>query len=135
MCYAGLERAVEIARVSKHMEDVPEWRRAMHEIRREILSKGWSGRRKAFRMHYGTDALDSASLLMPLIGFTRPRDRRIVSTVDAVMKELARNSLLYRYKPNGGAKTREGAILVCIVRVDACVGSSGRDSVTLNIFM
>ena len=134
MCYAGLERAVEIARVSKHMEDVPKWRRAMHEIRREVLSKGWSGKRSAFRMHYGTDSLDSASLLMPLIGFTKPRDRRVVSTVDAVMKDLARNSLLYRYKPNSGSKNHEGAFLVCSFWLVACLARMGRTKRALSIF-
>ena len=85
-------------------------------------------------MHYGTDALDSASLLMPLIGFVKPRDRRVVSTVDAVMKELARNSLIYRYRSNGGSRNSEGAFLVCSFWLVACLARMGRTGKALRIF-
>ncbi|MBO0888758.1 glycoside hydrolase family 15 protein, partial [Candidatus Bathyarchaeota archaeon] len=88
-CYAGLERAVSIARISGHKRDVSTWKETMKAIKREILSKGWSQRKRAFRMRYGSDDLDSANLMMPLIGFLRPRDPRVVSTVDAITKELA----------------------------------------------
>jgi len=36
-CYAGLERAVDIARVSRREEDVPEWQKTMKEINPETL--------------------------------------------------------------------------------------------------
>ena len=133
-CYAGLERAVDIARVSRHEEDVPEWQRTMKEIKREILSKGWSRRKNAFRMHYGTDALDSANLMMPLIGFLNRRDRRIVRTVDAVMKELSQHSLLYRYRSKVGSRDREGAFLVCSFWLVACLARMGRTEEALRIF-
>ena len=133
-CYAGLERAVDIARVSRHEEDVPEWQRTMKEIKREILSKGWSRRKNAFRMHYGTDALDSANLMMPLIGFLNHRDRRIVRTVDAVMKELSQHSLLYRYRSKVGSRDREGAFLVCSFWLVACLARMGRTEEALRIF-
>ncbi len=133
-CYTGLERAVQIARVSGHREDIPEWRDAMREIKREILSKGWCRKKNAFRMHYNTDALDAANLLMPLIGFLKPRDKRIVGTVEAVMKELARHTLLYRFKSNGGVKKREGAFLVCSFWLVACLARMGQTERAQNIF-
>jgi GH15 family glucan-1,4-alpha-glucosidase len=133
-CYAGLERAVEIAKASKHREDIPPWHEAMKSIKREILSKGWSKRKNAFRMHYGTDDLDSANLMLPLIGFLKPRDKRIVSTVNAITKELAQYSLLYRYRSNGGRRNNEGAFLVCSFWLVACLARMGQTEKALKVF-
>ncbi|MBO0888419.1 glycoside hydrolase family 15 protein, partial [Candidatus Bathyarchaeota archaeon] len=96
--------------------------------------KGWSGRKRAFRMRYGSDDLDSANLMMPLIGFLRPRDPRMVSTVDAITKELAEYSLLYRYKSNGVRKNHEGAFLVCSFWLVACLARMGRTEEALKVF-
>lgn len=133
-CYAGLERAVEIAKVSKHREDIAPWLEAMRAIRREVLHKGWSKKKNSFRMHYSTDDLDSANLMLPLMGFLKPRDRRMVSTVEAIMTELAQYSLLYRYKSNRGRKKAEGAFLVCSFWLVACLARIGQTEKALKVF-
>ena len=133
-CYAGLDRAVAIAKASNHNEDTPEWRTAMREIKREVLNKGWSSQKKAFRMHYDSDDLDSANLMMPLMGFLDPRDKRIVNTVDAIIRELARYSMLYRYRLRRGRKNKEGAFIVCSFWLVACLAKIGRTEEALRIF-
>jgi GH15 family glucan-1,4-alpha-glucosidase len=39
-------------------------------------------------------------LLMPLTGFVAPRDRRWLSTLEAMDRELVSDSLVYRYNPS-----------------------------------
>jgi GH15 family glucan-1,4-alpha-glucosidase len=52
--------------------------------------------------HYGSEALDAANLLMPLVFFLSPTDPRMLKTLDAINAPPSRgglvsNSLVYRY--------------------------------------
>jgi GH15 family glucan-1,4-alpha-glucosidase len=73
--------------------------------------------RGIFRQHYGTDALDASTLLVPLVRFLPPDDDRVRATVVAVSDELTDHGLVLRYRPDetddglGGA--REGTFLIC----------------------
>ena len=46
------------------------------------------------------NAVDASVLLMPLVLFLGPKDPRMVSTVDRVMKDLTADALVYRYRLN-----------------------------------
>jgi GH15 family glucan-1,4-alpha-glucosidase len=45
------------------------------------MEKGWNEERQAFVQHYGSDALDAANLMMPLVFFVAPSDPRMLSTL------------------------------------------------------
>ena len=65
---------------------------------------------------YGSDALDASLLLMPLVGFLPPDDPRIVSTVDAIRRDLTHDGLVLRYRTeeaDDGLTGDEGTFLVC----------------------
>ncbi len=113
MCWAALDRGVTIARRYGFPGDLKGWEREMGEIRREVLTRGWSEARKAFRQHYGTDDVDASALLIPLLGFLPAADRRVVSTVSAVRSELEEDGLLYRYRGGDGVPGGEGTFLLC----------------------
>ena len=65
------------------------------------MAKGWHPRLQAFVQHYGSEALDAANLLMPLVFFLSPTDPRMLKTLDAIHNSprggLVSNSLVYRY--------------------------------------
>ena len=86
-----------------------------------------------FRQHYGTDALDASTLLVPLVRFLPPDDERVRATVVAIGDELTDHGLVLRYRPDetddglGGA--REGTFLICsfwLVSALAIVGDEQR---------
>ena len=72
-------------------------------IYEEIMEKGWSEKRQSFVQYYGSEALDASNLLMPLTFFISPTDPRMLSTLDATLKTLVSDSLVYRYQVGKGA--------------------------------
>ncbi|MCB0360640.1 MAG: hypothetical protein KDD44_13425, partial [Bdellovibrionales bacterium] len=69
-----------------------------------------------FRQHYGSDAMDAANLLMPLVKFISPSDPRMLSTIDRTLTDLTTDSLVYRYDPElspDGLEGKEGTFSIC----------------------
>jgi GH15 family glucan-1,4-alpha-glucosidase len=125
-CYAGLDRAVRIARATGHIEDMAGWSACKKKIRMEVLRKGWSNERNSFVMHYGSHELDAANLMLPLIGFLPADDEKMKATIEATIKELADGALVYRYKMRDGLKGKEGAFLLCGFWLVVCLAKLGR---------
>jgi GH15 family glucan-1,4-alpha-glucosidase len=124
MSWVAFDRAVRLHDEFGFGGPVERWRALRDEIHAEVLANAWSERKQAFAQSYGSDALDSAVLLMPLLGFLPANDPRVVSTVEAVRKELSVDGLLLRYRPDtgdvDGLAGGEGAFLACsfwLVRV------------------
>jgi GH15 family glucan-1,4-alpha-glucosidase len=113
MCWVALDRGITIAGRYGFRADLKGWQSARKEIRQEILERGWSSSKQAFRQHYDTDALDASVLLIPVLGFLPPDDPRVVSTVEAVGRELGRDGFIYRYVSDDGLEGSEGSFLLC----------------------
>jgi len=86
-----------------------------------VFTRGWSENRQAFVQYYGSNALDAAALIMPLVFFMSPSDPRILKTLDAIRQSrrcggLMADSLVYRYDvhqtPDGLAGD-EGTFNIC----------------------
>jgi len=113
MCWVALDRGITIARRYGFRADIQTWEKTRKEIRSEILHRGWSRNKQAFRQHYDTEALDASVLLIPVMGFLPPDDPRVESTVEAVGRELGREGFIYRYVADDGLEGREGSFLLC----------------------
>jgi GH15 family glucan-1,4-alpha-glucosidase len=125
-CYAGLERAVKIAKITGHDEDTPRWITTMKQIKARILDKGWDEKKRSFVMSYRCRQIDSGNLILPLIGFIDATDKRMEQTVDATRKELGHGALLHRYRINDGLRGKDGAFLLCSFWLVACLAKAGR---------
>ena len=125
-CYVGLKRAAHIARVMGHPEDSVRWRDVAVKIKKDILAKGWSSRKNAFVQSYGSEDLDAANLLMPLVKFLPPDDPRVVSTVERTMTELGRDCFVYRYLSSDNLKGSECAFTMCSFWVVDCLTAMGK---------
>ena len=88
MSWVGLERAVKIALERGLPADLPKWQAARDQIYHQIMARGWHQERQAFVQHYDSEFLDAAVLLMPLVNFVAPTDKRWLSTLDAMSREL-----------------------------------------------
>ena len=69
---------------------VDRWRALRDEIHAEVCERAWSEAKQAFTQSYDSDELDASVLLMPLVGFLPATDARMVSTVEAIRRELTR---------------------------------------------
>jgi GH15 family glucan-1,4-alpha-glucosidase len=131
--YAGLDRAIKIARVTGHQDDIHRWATTRKKIKAEVLRKGWNKRKNSFVMHYGSSELDSANLMLPLMGFIRADDERMKSTIEAIQKELAYGAFVYRTKSHRRKHRKEGAFLLCSFWLVSCLAMLGRtDEATRN---
>ena len=83
-------------------------------IAREISDRGYDPGRRAFTQSYGSPRLDAAVLLMPRFGLLSWDDPRMVTTVDAIRRDLTDHGLVLRY-----AATDDGH------NVDGVPGSEG----------
>ncbi len=125
-CYVGLKRAVKIADSIGHKRDTNPWLSTMEKIKKEILKNGWDERKQSFVMSYETRQVDASALMLPLIGFISPNDKRILGTIQAVEKHLGVGPLIYRYRVNDKMEGKEGAFVLCSFWMVACLARAGK---------
>lgn len=98
MAWVTLDRALRVGQ--KTGEDVPDaWKETKNAIHAEVLTEGWSEKQGSFRQRYDSEALDAGSLLIPLMGFLPSSDSRVLSTLDAIERELVIEGFVHRFDP------------------------------------
>ncbi|MGH7804253.1 MAG: glycoside hydrolase family 15 protein, partial [Candidatus Binatia bacterium] len=129
MCWVALDRASRMATKHSLPGDRARWMSERDRIYDEIMTRGWNEQRQAFRQHYDSDALDAANLCMPLVKFIAPTDPRMLSTIDATLETLTRDSLVHRYDPElspDGLRGGEGTFSMCTFWLVECLTRAGR---------
>ncbi|GAB3958125.1 hypothetical protein GCM10027614_75020 [Micromonospora vulcania] len=96
-CWVALDRAVRFGEQLGGPQDVARWAAARDEVRATVLERGWSDRLQAYTGSLDGDDLDASVLVMPLVGFLRADDPRMVATVRAVEQRLSHDGLLRRW--------------------------------------
>ena len=107
MCWVAAARGADLAAERGDDERAKRWRAGADEIKAEVLDKGVSDR-GVFRQHYETDDLDASLLLLPIMGFLPPDDKRVQATVLAIADELTQDGLVLRYRVEGTDTGFEG---------------------------
>jgi GH15 family glucan-1,4-alpha-glucosidase len=107
------------------------WQEVRNEIHHSLYEDFWDETRSAFVQAKGSQALDAACLLMPLVKFVSPTDPRWLSTLDAVGKHLADDALVRRYDGAVSAKIdgldgEEGSFTICSFWYVECLARAGR---------
>lgn len=115
MCWVALDRAMGMADVLEpEGAQLKRWRAVRHEIREAIEGRGWSDELGSFRQSLDEDALDAASLMIPIVGFLPGDDERVLSTLRAVEDRLTDDAgLVYRYRSEDRLSGEEGTFLLC----------------------
>jgi GH15 family glucan-1,4-alpha-glucosidase len=106
----------------------------LRNLRFEEIPPANSAQANAISVPLLFDALDASSLLMPLVFFMAPGDPRMVSTVDAIRRQvgaggLAADGLVYRYDPAAapdGLPGREGTFNMCSFWLVEALTRAGR---------
>ncbi len=116
-CWVALDRGVRLARKRSFPTEGDQWRFERNKIYNAIMTQGWNEKKGAFTQYFGSDACDASLLMMPLMRFLSPTDPRMLSTIDAVRKELASDSLVLRYEVGKAARDGlpgcEGSFSAC----------------------
>jgi GH15 family glucan-1,4-alpha-glucosidase len=132
MAWVAVDRAI------RTLEEWPElggpleeWRALRQTIFTEVCDKGYNETVGAFTQYYGSETLDASVLMIPLVGFLPASDPRVVSTIDAVQRELMVDGFVLRYRTTDdgavdGLTGREGAFLACSFWLVDCLHMIGR---------
>jgi GH15 family glucan-1,4-alpha-glucosidase len=129
MCWVAFDRALRMA--TKRGLPVPRghWEEAQSTIYQEVMARGWHPEKKTFVQHYGSDSLDAANLLMPMVKFCSPTDPRMLETLARTRDALVSDSLVYRYAPEHAAADgllgREGTFSMCTFWLVEALARSG----------
>ena len=116
MAWVAFDRAVKAIENSGLEGPLEAWSRIRADIHAQVCERGFNPQRGAFVQSYGANELDSACLLIPLVGFLPPDDPRIAGTVEAIERELMLDGLVLRYRSehtDDGLPAGEGAFLAC----------------------
>jgi GH15 family glucan-1,4-alpha-glucosidase len=116
MAWVAFDRAVKMVEGLGLPGPVERWRELRDRIHRDVCEGGYSTRRRAFVQSYGAEELDAALLLIPITGFLPATDPRVLSTVEAIQRELTVDGLVQRYltyEALDGLPQGEGVFLAC----------------------
>ncbi|WP_433724248.1 glycoside hydrolase family 15 protein [Actinoplanes sp. CA-051413] len=118
MAWVAADRAVKAVEEFDLAGPVDEWTELREAIRAEILEKGYDRERRTFTQFYGSEELDAALLMVPLVGFLPPDDERVAGTVAAIEEHLLKDGFVQRYTQHpdtdvDGLPPGEGAFLAC----------------------
>ncbi|MGE0868176.1 MAG: glycoside hydrolase family 15 protein [Kofleriaceae bacterium] len=137
MAWVAFDRAVKAVEECDWEGPVERWRAIRAAIHDEVCAKGYHPDKRAFTQAYGSATLDASLLMAPLVGFIRPDDPRMISTVDAIERELMRDGLVARYQTHeteDGLPPGEGAFLLCSFWLVDNYALMGRDAQARALF-
>jgi GH15 family glucan-1,4-alpha-glucosidase len=116
MAWVAIDRAVAAVEQYGLPGPLDRWKELRQRIHDEVCERGFNRSKGAFTQYYGCDELDASVLMIPLVGFLPPTDERMVSTIEAIERELVVDGFVQRYQTYGevdGLPGREGAFLAC----------------------
>ncbi len=130
MAWLALDRAIRIAieRGDRLARRRQRWSNGRDALADDIRSRGFDPAQGCYTGAYGSAELDSAVLVLPLLGLEPASSPRVAGTVDAIRRQLsAGGPLLYRYPPGtDGLDGGEGAFLPCSFWLVSALARTGR---------
>ncbi len=107
-CWVALDRGVRLAQARSLPLDRVRLETERDRIFASIMKNGWDPKQQSFIQSYESKAMDASNLMMPVVMFIAPKDPRMLSTIDCIMKTLVSDSLVHRYSLDGKLATKDG---------------------------
>ena len=129
MCWVAIDRGIRLSRKRSFPAPLMRWIEVRDEIYEDIFANFWDEEQQTFVQNLGSKTVDAACLLMPLVKFISPTDPRWLSTLEAVKRVLAEDSLVHRYRVGeatpDGFEGAEGTFSMCTFWYAECLARSG----------
>ncbi|MCL4473302.1 MAG: glycoside hydrolase family 15 protein [Actinobacteria bacterium] len=120
MCWVALDRAVKLAVLLKaDREQRQRWARAREEVRAAVIERAWHPEVGAYTGAFGSDRLDAALLLLPLVEFLPATDMRMRATIMAIEREFCQNGLVRRWQEE------KNGFIICSYWLVECLALMG----------
>jgi GH15 family glucan-1,4-alpha-glucosidase len=116
MAWLAFDRAIRSAQEFGLDGPVDHWRKICAAIHDDVCRRGFDRDLGTFVQSYGSKQLDASLLLLPLVGFLPPEDRRVRATLQAIEKRLLVDGFVLRYDSaavDDGLPEGEGVFLAC----------------------
>ncbi|HEY7226033.1 MAG TPA: glycoside hydrolase family 15 protein [Micromonosporaceae bacterium] len=116
MAWLALDRALRIAAMRRTSpRRIRRWQQQRDAIAAEVRERGFNERLGSYTRSYGSNDLDAALLLLPLLEIEPAGSPRVRGTIEAIRRVLGAGAgLVYRYPPGqDGLPGTEGAFLAC----------------------
>ena len=116
MAWVAFDRAVKMVEGMGVPGPVERWREIRRRIHADVCERGFSTKRNAFVQCYDCEELDASLLQIAITGFLPPDDPRVLSTVEAIRRDLSVDGLVLRYRTEesvDGLPPGEGVFLAC----------------------
>jgi GH15 family glucan-1,4-alpha-glucosidase len=137
MAWLALDRALRIASTRRTpARQAARWQAGRDAIAADVTAAGYNPELGSYTRSYGSNDLDAAVLVLPLLEL-EPRDSpRVRATIGAVRHQLsAGGPLLYRYPPGqDGLPGTEGAFLPCSFWLAQALAATGRIDQAAELF-
>jgi GH15 family glucan-1,4-alpha-glucosidase len=137
MGWLALDRALRIADTHRlPTRQRRRWQSARAAIAAEVRARGFDPVKGSYTRSYGSEDLDAALLILPLLGIEDVDSSRVRGTIDAIREELsAGGPFLYRYPPGrDGLPGIEGAFLPCSFWLVQALARTGRRLEAVELF-
>jgi GH15 family glucan-1,4-alpha-glucosidase len=137
MAWVAFDRAVRMVERMGQEGPVDRWRELRDRVHREVCERGYDPKRNTFTQSYGSRGLDAATLMIPVVGFLPPDDKRVIGTVEAIQREICVDGFVLRYdtrEADDGLPPGEGAFLPCSFWLADCLTLIGRHDEARELF-
>jgi len=140
MAWVAVDRAVQAVERFGADGAVGRWRALRDAIATEVCNRGFDAERGTFTQFYGSQQLDAALLMLPLVGFLPATDPRMTGTVAAIERELLHDGFVQRYPTEAdsasvdGLPPGEGAFLACTFWLADNYALQGRSAEARTVF-
>ena len=129
MAWLAFDSAVRL--VERFELDAPlaRWKQIRTRIHKQVIEKGYDPKRKTFTQYYGSQELDAAVLMIPIVGFLPGTDERVTGTIDALQRELGHDGFISRYSTTAtddGLPGTEAQFLACSFWLVTALAMNGR---------
>ncbi|MEH0818591.1 MULTISPECIES: glycoside hydrolase family 15 protein [unclassified Micromonospora] len=129
LCWAALNRAVQLAPRLGERADARRWAATRDEIRDTVLRDGWNDRVGAYTGAFGSPELDASVLLLPMAQFLPATDPRMRSTIEVVARELGSDEGLVRRW-----STDPAGFVLCSFWLVECLTMAGEEDRARRLF-
>jgi len=135
LCWAALDRGIEIARDNGFDAPFDRWKGERDAIREMVLEEGFDDEIGCFTQTFEGETVDAAALRLGSVGFLPFDDDRMQGTIDAVIDHLMTDDgLVMRYEGDDGLPGEEGAFVLCSFWLVECLALSGRVEEAREVF-